>query len=417
MNSAGLTNDQSEALVNFQAITECWDNSIAMQIMRKHNWDVTAASNEYFAFFSAEAQMQDRNNYDRPEPRQEPPIINQNQNQAQQAAPQTESYWSIKSWITWGAKGIYSGASNILWNIYTFVKPPVIQEAESASARAFVTSLQNLGIHEIPPFSIRNLSEVLQDGQSINRPVLVYINSRDVPAGYLREVICHEVSIALIAESYLIWGVDENSQDGINAIRQLQVTALPTLAVVQGRNNGRPQVLDRLEGCASFDTYLEFLERNSVQNVAGVDPDLHQERLIREQQDRELEEAERITRERYRAEELKRAQIKKEQEEEMRKQQEEEQRRKQKEESIGEEPNPGPDIALISFRLPDGKKIERRFYKEKQIETLYDFIETLSLRNFEIVTNFPSKVLDQKQITLEAAGLFPKSIVYVRDTS
>mmetsp|Transcript_27415 Transcript_27415/g.27038 ORF Transcript_27415/g.27038 Transcript_27415/m.27038 type:complete len:102 (-) Transcript_27415:41-346(-) len=101
----------------------------------------------------------------------------------------------------------------------------------------------------------------------------------------------------------------------------------------------------------------------------------------------------------------------------MRKQMEEEQRRKQKEESIGAEPNPGPDIALISFRLPDGKKIERRFYKEKQIETLYDFIETLSLKNFEIVTNFPSKVLDEKQITLEAAGLFPKSIVYVRDTS
>eukprot|EP00358_Blepharisma_japonicum_P002849 CAMPEP_0202948166 /NCGR_PEP_ID=MMETSP1395-20130829/13106_1 /ASSEMBLY_ACC=CAM_ASM_000871 /TAXON_ID=5961 /ORGANISM="Blepharisma japonicum, Strain Stock R1072" /LENGTH=100 /DNA_ID=CAMNT_0049650005 /DNA_START=11 /DNA_END=313 /DNA_ORIENTATION=- len=100
MNSAGLTNDQSEALVNFQAITECWDNSMAMQIMRKHNWDVTAASNEFFAFFSAEAQMQDRINYDQPAPRQEPPMQNQNQNQAPQVAPQNESYWSIRSWLT-----------------------------------------------------------------------------------------------------------------------------------------------------------------------------------------------------------------------------------------------------------------------------------------------------------------------------
>ncbi|CAG9332235.1 unnamed protein product [Blepharisma stoltei] len=422
MNSSGLTQEQTEALANFQAITECWDNSIALQLMKRHNWDVTVASNEFFSLLSEEAHLQERHNSDRPAPRKKSPSRLNQQNNAQPAPSQIQPNWSIRSIISSGASAIYSKASTLVWNFWNLFVPPEVRGEESASARAFVTTLQNLKTPLIPPFSTRHLPDILLDTASIKRPLIIYINSRNVPTEYLRDIICHEVTTAYITEGYLAWGVDENSQDGKMVIRLLQATTLPTLAVLKVRDPAKPQVIDRLEGCVPFDTFLEFLDKNSSllrphQKAPEVSQRLLQERIIREQQDRELEEAERIVRERYKAEEIKKAQMKKEEEEEMKKQMIEEEKRKQKEESIGAEPNPGPDIAAINFRMPDGKKIERRFQKDKKIEILYDYIETSGLKNFDILTNFPSKVLDEKQVTLEAAGLFPKSVVYVRDNS
>lgn len=281
-----------------------------------------------------------------------------------------------------------------------------------------------MGAPHVPPFSTLHLPDILQEASTSNKPLLIYVNSNDVPTDYLLNVICHEVTNAYISESYIAWGVDENSQDGVMAIKLLQISALPTLALVKVRDP-RPVVIDRLEGCVHFDILIEFLDRNSnVLNLPEeatrslrIDNNLVQERLIREQQNRELEEAERIVRERYRAEELKKAQLKKEKDEEYERIRIEEERRINKQKTIGPEPSPGPDIVVMNFRMPDGKKVERRFHKSTQVENLYDYIETLGSTNFDIIHGFPAKALEVKTITLEEAGLYPKSLVYVRDIS
>lgn len=110
MNS-GLSQEQSEALVNFQAITECWDSSNAQQMLRKHNWDVMAASNEYLAFFAESQAPSDYQTYQRPVPSvEEHPPVNQNIIVPQEA----EASWSITSIIYNSAKYIKSKIGTVL---------------------------------------------------------------------------------------------------------------------------------------------------------------------------------------------------------------------------------------------------------------------------------------------------------------
>ena len=41
----------------------------------------------------------------------------------------------------------------------------------------------------------------------------------------------------------------------------------------------------------------------------------------------------------------------------------------------------------------------------------------MPLPAFELVTSFPTKVLDDESQTLEAVGLFPHGVLHVRDTA
>eukprot|EP00358_Blepharisma_japonicum_P004881 CAMPEP_0202942224 /NCGR_PEP_ID=MMETSP1395-20130829/2383_1 /ASSEMBLY_ACC=CAM_ASM_000871 /TAXON_ID=5961 /ORGANISM="Blepharisma japonicum, Strain Stock R1072" /LENGTH=151 /DNA_ID=CAMNT_0049638211 /DNA_START=618 /DNA_END=1070 /DNA_ORIENTATION=+ len=150
-----------------------------------------------------------------------------------------------------------------------------------------------------------------------------------------------------------------------------------------------PIVVERLEGVVTLQEYLDFLDRNMSPiaadiEIPSIDPALYQERIIREQQDQELREAEALVRERYKSEEIKRSLQRKKEEEEMQKKIEEEEERSRKLDRIGEEPELGPDISQISIRLPDGKKAERRFRKNTQVGILYEYIETLGVKDFEI---------------------------------
>ena len=82
-------------------------------------------------------------------------------------------------------------------------------------------------------------------------------------------------------------------------------------------------------------------------------------------------------------------------------------------EIIGEEPN-GPDVAVVSFRMPNGGKIERKFAKDVKTQVLYDYLEVQGFKNVEILFGFPSAVISDKEQTLESFGIFPKALVIVR---
>lgn len=203
----------------------------------------------------------------------------------------------------------------------------------------------------------------------------------------------------------------------------LSLSSFPIFIIAKVNDPTMPIIIERLEGCVESQDYLNFLDRNIDLNpeinvqIAHVHPALHQERIIREQQDKELKEAEDIVRERFRNEEIKKniEKEKADQENNIKMQQEIE--RKIKIEKIGEEPALGPNSTQITIRLPDGHKIERRFLKDTSVGVLYDFIETQNLNNFEIVTGFPSAILDDKNISLENSGLHPKGLVHIREIS
>ena len=94
---------------------------------------------------------------------------------------------------------------------------------------------------------------------------------------------------------------------------------------------------------------------------------------------------------------------------------------------LGEEPDDNnPDVCFIKFRLPDGEKIlERKFLKTDKISILYDYVKSNGREifmepdatDFDILcSGFPPQNLENKKnSTLEKEGLYPNSILQIRE--
>ena len=95
-------------------------------------------------------------------------------------------------------------------------------------------------------------------------------------------------------------------------------------------------------------------------------------------------------------------------------------------EKIKQEPDDdNPDKCIIVFRYPDGEKnIQRKFLKQDKIIVLYDFIKSLGREiftenehhHFSLLQTFPYKLFDErKESTLEEEGLFPNSVLQIKE--
>jgi hypothetical protein len=84
-----------------------------------------------------------------------------------------------------------------------------------------------------------------------------------------------------------------------------------------------------------------------------------------------------------------------------------------------------PDKCIILFRFPDGDKtVQRKFLKHDKINLLYDFIKSLGRdiytekehHHFSLLQTFPFKNFDDKKDnTLEQEGLFPNSVLQIKE--
>ena len=84
-----------------------------------------------------------------------------------------------------------------------------------------------------------------------------------------------------------------------------------------------------------------------------------------------------------------------------------------------------PDKCIILFRFPDGEKtVQRKFLKQDKINLLYDFIKSLGRdiftenehHHFSLLQTFPfTNFDDKKDNTLEQEGLFPNSVLQIKE--
>lgn len=80
-----------------------------------------------------------------------------------------------------------------------------------------------------------------------------------------------------------------------------------------------------------------------------------------------------------------------------------------------------PNTCHIVFRLPvSGERTERRFLKTEQVQTLYDFIDSLGEKvqfesphgnGYTIFQSMPRKEFSSKGKTLAEEGLFPRAML------
>ena len=256
---------------------------------------------------------------------------------------------------------------------------------------------------------------MLQEAKDSNKVLLMYIDCRATPDRYLGEILCNEFSVMIINQYYVAWGVDIETAEGEIAGNVLQVRDLPCIAAVKVDNVNSPFIIEKLEGIYSDEKIIEFLSRNYVIRpvIPKKNKQLEEERKIRARQERELKEAERIVKERQELEvKKKQEEVKRIEMERVRKEAEERQR-EVKMEIIGSEPE-GDSAAIVSFRLPDGSKLVRRFDRQRKIQVLYDFMEVQGFNQCALLFGFPSAPLENKEESLESIGIFPTAVLIVR---
>ena len=377
-----LQDPQKEALANYQAITETWDTDRAVEMLQRCDWDVTRASSEFFSLGTAAVTHQAFE-----------PFPNNFLGGQEPQRPRSDS---------WG-KTIHSMVAS-LWKS---IVPEEIRGEKSRSARIFSSRMQEQG--RVPMnFSSLEFQELLMHCFEEEKLLLVYVHAFNDQ--YPQELFSDIRLVRVLDKEFVCWGVDSSTEEGQMLKKELRIEVFPCIVLLKVKDPKKPEVLEKKCGYLDSRDLLSLIEKY----ISTASLELLQERRLRELQQEELKEAEMLTLRRDRERKEKEEGEKKEEE---RKLVQKAQRKCEVMHRIGIEPEIGHDTAQVSFKLPSGKRIERRFAKTEPVQMLYDYLESLDIIASELTTGFPSTILSNRENSLEAEGIFPKSVIHVREAN
>jgi FAS-associated factor 2 len=396
-----LSEEQHETLLNFQAITENWDQNLAVQILNRNAWVLHDAINEYMVYtgnlnqvhVSTASRGQTQSFYD-DEILEAPPRVVRSNTVTSRPASNNSFLSKIKN--TFGS----------------VIAVPV--PLHSIAADKFKDRLTRITDGECPVVSTLMLPEVIASAKSRKKMLAMYVHPSEVPWTYILEVFSHDLTIEILNSHFIFWAVEKDSPDGEIITNLLKPELFPCLAVVN-TEHPQPIILEKLEGTHSTEKVISFLSRNYTTRpvIDHNQKRLIEERKLRSRQERELKEAEKILIDRQKEQQRAKEELEKKEKEERNRLEMVEKEKQLKIEKVGPEPDEN-DSCLVIFRMPDGKKVERRFGKERNLQVLYDFLEVLGWFGCEILFGFPSKVICELDEILETSALYPKALVIVR---
>eukprot|EP00697_Spironema_sp_BW2_P004830 gnl/Spiro4/16542_TR8907_c0_g1_i1.p1 gnl/Spiro4/16542_TR8907_c0_g1~~gnl/Spiro4/16542_TR8907_c0_g1_i1.p1 ORF type:complete len:447 (-),score=92.58 gnl/Spiro4/16542_TR8907_c0_g1_i1:117-1382(-) len=270
-----------------------------------------------------------------------------------------------------------------------------------------------------PAFIDGSYPDVLLAHRSCSRPILVYLHSdlHQSTQEFCRSVLGAPQIIDFVNTNFLLWGCTSRTAELFMIAHSLEVSGYPFLGVL-GEVNSRMVVIDRIEGLMPADDVLQKLvqahEMYEAQLVA-----LRHERLAQTEARNIIEEQDQAYLESLRADQARERAA----EEAKRIAEQEEQRLAQaaaleqsaiaaktllKEEKRRRIPPPpvdgGPSTA-VNVRLPDGRRVQRRFHLQTPLSSVLDYLEAeadFDMSDFQLVTNFPRKVCSDPAMRLEA---------------
>jgi len=260
-----------------------------------------------------------------------------------------------------------------------------------------------------------------------------------------KDVLTNEFVRNLIQENCVFWAGDIVHRPVYDTARALHVRQYPYLGLILPVSQDNYRVLHKVDGqeatqidglVAVLTQAAEDLAQNR-QELANERNQAVQDRLLREEQDREYQEGLRKDRE---AEE----QRKVEEEAQQRAREEEAQAQKQREQDAAEieakrrklatdtipsiqqqvEASADPKTK-IQVKFPSGQRVNRTFLQTHTLKDLFDWVESceysetagLKVPNkFSLSTSFPTKQLSRSETeTLKDAGLCPNCQVLLTD--
>ncbi|KAL1123568.1 hypothetical protein AAG570_002644 [Ranatra chinensis] len=277
--------------------------------------------------------------------------------------------------------------------------------------------------------------QALNDSKRELRFLLIYLHkdANQDADNFCRECLTNREVINYINCHMLFWACNVSSEEGARVSSTLRASTFPFMAVIVLRES-RMTLVGRLEGPVNSAELLTRLRAVVIANEACLDT-ARSERIernltqtIRREQDAAYLESLRADQEKER---------RRCEEEEKRKREETLQRELMLQEQLKKEAiqkakidlasdipvepeQTDPEALRIVFKMPSGERIERRFLKSNTLKDVFNFVfcHPSSPDSFEIVTNFPKRVLQcssEAGRTLTDAGLGRSEVLFVYD--
>lgn len=287
------------------------------------------------------------------------------------------------------------------------------------------------------PFHTGSYSRALEDAKRDLRFLLVYLHcpSHQDTDEFCRTTLSSPALREFVARmNVIVWACSVDTPEGSRVSQALRESSYPFLALIVLRQN-KMMLVGRVEGLMETEALCERLEvviRDNEAYIVAASADRAERSInaeIRQEQDAAFQETLRMDQERERLKrEAEEAKLRAEEEERARQQAEierKEQIHRQKIElasEIPDEPSADePEAVRIVIKLPEGQRLERRFFKHQSLKYLYYYVfcHPDSPDEFDITTNFPRKVLcckpEDNPPTFQEAGLGKSTMLFVND--
>lgn len=442
----GLSNEQTDKVLQFQDITGIEDMNVCRDILIRHQWDLEVAFQEQMNIREGRPSM-----YAASTELRAPNVVNDRFLQQVFSAnmpggrtgsgpPMPGSFTGIIGYvINFVFQYCYSTLSSIVSTLLSIVRTDerIVTDPLGDVMKFIQTYNEKYPRH--PVFYQGTYAQALNDAKNELRFLLVYLH-KDVPKStdvqtFCSQTLADQSVIDYINRNVLLWGCDVATPEGYRVSHSVHARIYPMMVLI-GLRNHKMIIMGRFEG----DCTPEELIRRLQTVINGNEVWLSQARAdrlersftqsLRAQQDEAYEQSLRADEEKERRRQEQLEEVRKAQEAEENERKAEERRKEEiaqlkidLADRVPSEPPPdSPNAVSVVFKLPNGARIERRFLSTDSLQDVYNYLfcHPSSPDEFEITTNFPKRILyardrveDTK--TLSEVGLKNREVLFVND--
>jgi len=351
------------------------------------------------------------------------------------------------SLLSWLSRGLRRIGVSVLSVLCTFIFGPGGPQLAGGqiSGAAFSRALMNAyGAQlQLPTFFEGSFTQAFQAARRDLKLLVIYLHSENsrYTQSFCTQVLNNEFIRTMLDENFLLWGGDIARMETHQVSQMIHARQYPMFCVVLPVSVSEIRVIGSLHGEVQLDAAvallaacLEEMEMHRAEIVARREQQV-EDRHLREQQDREYQEALEMDRKReeeQQVQEREQAEAQRVAEEERRQMQEaldrqeaqkrelEERRRRQ---AATLEVADAEAKSRISLRLPAGQRVQRTFRSTATLADVYAWADSVAYLSenagkgleipakFTLKTSFPSRDLTEMERTIEELQLSGSNIL------
>eukprot|EP00928_Gymnodinium_smaydae_P023181 TRINITY_DN19227_c0_g1_i2.p1 TRINITY_DN19227_c0_g1~~TRINITY_DN19227_c0_g1_i2.p1 ORF type:complete len:499 (-),score=148.16 TRINITY_DN19227_c0_g1_i2:112-1524(-) len=293
------------------------------------------------------------------------------------------------------------------------------------------------GAGELPRFFEGTFRDALSTARQQAKLLVVYLHSDHArfAQAFCTQILCNDFVKSILDENFILWGGNISWMEAAQVSQLIHARQYPYLCALLPARGDELRVIGALEGNTEVDAAVALLTRCMEEmdshraEIVAHQAQQVEDRNLREQQDKEYQEALELDRkleEERRTKAERRIEEERRREEELRLKAENElqetlARRQQKAQEL---PLEGPEsTARISLRLPAGQRLQRKFRPDALLSEVYLWAECCAQlpenadrglevpARFSLKTSFPSKELTEMEKTVQELQLAGSNVL------